>query len=203
MRPRSSGRRCHFVAACASPRRLGRGRLRIRRRARGPRRVRDARRSSPRRPSSPTSSATSAATGSPSSSIIPPGAGPEDYEPKPEDARKLADADLIVSNGVGLDDFLDKLIKAAGEGAATRLVLGDGIPTITVDGEANPHFWLDPSLVADHYVPAIAAELMRARSGRGGRPTPRTAPPTRRRSRRWTRRTRPSSRRSRRRTASS
>ena len=28
------------------------------------------------------------------SSIVPAGAGPEDYEPRPEDARKLADADL-------------------------------------------------------------------------------------------------------------
>ena len=92
-------------------------------------------------------------------SIIPAGAGPEDYEPKPDDARKLADADLIVSNGVGLDDFLDQLIEAAGEGAATRLVLGEGIPTIAVDGEPNPHFWLDPNLVATHYVPAISAAL--------------------------------------------
>ena len=41
-------------------------------------------------------------------SIVPPGVGPEDYEPKPEDARKLADAQLIVSNGVGLDDFLER-----------------------------------------------------------------------------------------------
>jgi ABC-type Zn uptake system ZnuABC Zn-binding protein ZnuA len=93
------------------------------------------------------------------SSIVPAGAGPEDYEPKPADARKLADADLIVSNGVGLDDFLDKLIVAVGDGAGTRLVLGDGIPTIAVDGQPNPHFWLDPSIVADHYVPSISAAL--------------------------------------------
>ena len=92
-------------------------------------------------------------------SIIPAGVGPEDYEPKPDDAKKLAGAELIVSNGVGLDDFLDKLVTAAGEGGAPRLVLGDGIPTIDVDGEPNPHFWLDPSLVASHYVPAIAAAL--------------------------------------------
>jgi ABC-type Zn uptake system ZnuABC Zn-binding protein ZnuA len=94
-------------------------------------------------------------------SIIPAGVGPEDYEPKPDDAKQLAGADLIVSNGVGLDDFLDKLLRASGEQQATRLVLGDGIPTITVDGEPNPHFWLDPSLVAGHYVPAIAAALTR------------------------------------------
>jgi zinc/manganese transport system substrate-binding protein/manganese/iron transport system substrate-binding protein len=92
-------------------------------------------------------------------SIIPAGAGPEDYEPKPDDAKKLVGADLIVSNGVGLDSFLDKLMTAAGEGNATRLVLGDGIPPILVDGEPNPHFWLDPSLVADHYIPSIVAAL--------------------------------------------
>jgi ABC-type Zn uptake system ZnuABC Zn-binding protein ZnuA len=92
-------------------------------------------------------------------SIIPAGAGPEDYEPKPNDARKLADADLVVSNGVGLDDFLDGLIDAAGEGATARLVLGEGLEPIAVGGEENPHFWLDPTIVADHYVPAIAAKL--------------------------------------------
>jgi zinc/manganese transport system substrate-binding protein/manganese/iron transport system substrate-binding protein len=93
------------------------------------------------------------------SSIIPPGVGPEDYEPKPDDAKNLVDANLIVSNGVGLDDFLDKLIGAGRGDQAPRLILGDGIPTILVDGEPNPHFWLDPSLVADHYLPAITAEL--------------------------------------------
>lgn len=92
-------------------------------------------------------------------SIIPAGAGPEDYEPKPADARKIADARLIVSNGVGLDTFLDKLFATAGQGGATRLVLGDGIPTIAVNGQPNPHFWLDPSLVATHFVPAISAAL--------------------------------------------
>ncbi len=94
-------------------------------------------------------------------SIIPAGAGPEDYEPKPNDARLLADADLVVSNGVGLDDFLDRLIASTGEDRAERLILGEGIPTIDVDGEPNPHFWLDPSLVANHYIPAIEAALSR------------------------------------------
>ena len=93
------------------------------------------------------------------SSIIPAGAGPEDYEPKPDDARKLAGADLIVSGGLGLDDFLERIVVAAGEGSAPRLVLGDGVPTISEAGTANPHVWLDPSLVVDHYLPAITAKL--------------------------------------------
>jgi zinc/manganese transport system substrate-binding protein/manganese/iron transport system substrate-binding protein len=92
-------------------------------------------------------------------SIIPPGVGPEDYEPKPDDAKRLADADLIVSNGVGLDDYLDDLL-ASGDGGADRLVLGEGIPPIEDHGAPNPHFWLDPTLVRDHYLPAIVAKLI-------------------------------------------
>ena len=92
-------------------------------------------------------------------SIIPAGVGPEDYEPKPDDARKLSDAKLVVSNGVGLDNFLDRLLASGTGGKTPQLVLGDGIPIITVDGEANPHFWLDPSLVKQYYVPKIAAKL--------------------------------------------
>ena len=80
-------------------------------------------------------------------SIIPAGVGPEDYEPKPDDARVLDGADLIVSNGVGLDDFLGRLLEANAAPDAARLVLGDGIPTIDVDGEPNPHFWLDMMVI--------------------------------------------------------
>ena len=80
-------------------------------------------------------------------SIIPAGSGPEDYEPKPDDARRLSDARLVVSNGVGLDDFLDDLLASGSGGITPRLVLGEGIPILTLDGEANPHFWLDPGLV--------------------------------------------------------
>jgi zinc/manganese transport system substrate-binding protein/manganese/iron transport system substrate-binding protein len=92
-------------------------------------------------------------------SIIPPGVGPEDYEPKPDDARSLADAQLIVSNGVGLDDFLNRLLESGSGGKTPRLVLGEGIEPILVDGEPNPHFWLDPSLVKSGYLPKIVTAL--------------------------------------------
>jgi zinc/manganese transport system substrate-binding protein/manganese/iron transport system substrate-binding protein len=95
-------------------------------------------------------------------SIIPPGVGPEDYEPKPADAKALADAQLIVSNGVGLDDFLDRLLSSTGSGSAQRLVLGEGLPTIEVDGEPNPHFWLDPTIVKTGYLPRIVDALTAA-----------------------------------------
>lgn len=100
-------------------------------------------------------------------SIIPAGVGPEDYEPRPEDALLLADADLIVSNGVGLDDFLQPLLESGTGGQTPHLVLGDGIPTLTVDGEQNPHFWLDPTLVATYYVPAMIGALSAADPAHG------------------------------------
>ena len=91
-------------------------------------------------------------------SIVPAGVGPEDYEPSPEDSRKLSEARLVVSNGVGLDDFLERLFTTTGA-QAERLVLGDGVPTIQTEGEPNPHFWLDPTLVASYYLPAITSKL--------------------------------------------
>jgi len=98
-------------------------------------------------------------------SIVPPGVGPEDYEPRPADARAIADAQLLVSNGVGLEAFLDRLIRSAGGDDAPRLVLGDGIPAIEVDGEPNPHFWLDPTIVRDAWLPKIINALSAAAPG--------------------------------------
>jgi ABC-type Zn uptake system ZnuABC Zn-binding protein ZnuA len=95
-------------------------------------------------------------------SIVPAGVGPEDYEAKPDDARNLADAKLIVSNGVGLDDFLNRLLASGGGGNTPRLILGEGLPTIDVDGEPNPHFWLDPTIVRTGYLPKIVAALSSA-----------------------------------------
>jgi ABC-type Zn uptake system ZnuABC Zn-binding protein ZnuA len=90
--------------------------------------------------------------------LVPAGVGPEDYEPRPEDARRLADAQLIVKNGLGLDDFLDRLV-AANAAATPILTLSDGVAPISVGGRPNPHLWLDPTIVRDTYVPALATRL--------------------------------------------
>ncbi len=67
-----------------------------------------------------------------------------------------------MSNGVGLDNFLDRLLGSTGSTSAARLVLGDGLPTIDVNGEPNPHFWLDPTIVRDGYLPKIVSALSAA-----------------------------------------
>src|SRR5436190_3591946 len=43
-----------------------------------------------------------------------------DYQPRPEDIRKLMDLDAIVVNGIGHDDFILPILKASGN---TRLVV--------------------------------------------------------------------------------
>jgi zinc transport system substrate-binding protein len=43
-----------------------------------------------------------------------------DYQPRPDDIKKLVDLDAIVVNGIGHDDFIAPMIKASGN---TRLVM--------------------------------------------------------------------------------
>ena len=44
--------------------------------------------------------------------ILPPGVDPHTFEPRPSDAVKLAQADLIFVNGMGLDESTMKLAQA-------------------------------------------------------------------------------------------
>src|SRR5579864_7941207 len=37
-----------------------------------------------------------------------------DYQPRPEDIRKLADLDALVVNGIGHDDFISPMLRASG-----------------------------------------------------------------------------------------
>jgi len=53
-------------------------------------------------------------------SILPGEIDAGDYQPRPEDIKKLVDLDAIVVNGIGHDDFIMPMIKAS---ANTRLVI--------------------------------------------------------------------------------
>src|SRR5918911_3510700 len=51
--------------------------------------------------------------------ILTPNADPHDYEPRPNDARALAKADLVLRSGGDVDGWLGDVIKAAGADART------------------------------------------------------------------------------------
>ena len=72
-----------------------------------------------------------------SQSVVPPGAEVEDYSPTPDNLRSMAQADLLVTNGLQLDSWVPGLVSAA-RPDITTLVVSDGMPPDT-----NPHLWLD------------------------------------------------------------
>ena len=92
------------------------------------------------------------------------GADPHTFEPKPSDMRAVADADLIIVNGAGLEGWLTRLLASAKRPETTVCVLAAGEPLLADDqeGGGNPHLWLDPQIVR-HYVARIARALAGAR----------------------------------------
>ena len=53
-----------------------------------------------------------------------------DYQPRPEDIKKLADLDAIVVNGIGHDDFIFPMLKASGNKRATIIRVNAETPMI-------------------------------------------------------------------------
>jgi len=53
-----------------------------------------------------------------------------DYQPRPEDIKKLVDLDAIVVNGIGHDDFIFPMIKSSGNARITVIRPNDATPQI-------------------------------------------------------------------------
>ena len=62
------------------------------------------------------------------------------YVPTPTDAKKIADAKLVVVNGLGLEGWLPRLVKAAG-GKASIVTATSGIAPLKLGSDADPHAW--------------------------------------------------------------
>jgi zinc/manganese transport system substrate-binding protein len=62
------------------------------------------------------------------------------YTPAPADARKIADAKLVVINGLGLEGWLSRLTQSAG-GKATMITASQGITPRKRGADADPHAW--------------------------------------------------------------
>jgi len=71
--------------------------------------------------------------------LLPPGAEPHDFALSPADLRKLAKADVVVENGLGVEAWLEGALKSS---HAARIVASDGI----FPDDGNPHVWMDPLL---------------------------------------------------------
>jgi ABC-type Zn uptake system ZnuABC Zn-binding protein ZnuA len=96
-------------------------------------------------------------------SLVPKNADVHTFEPRPSDIRAVAGAQLLVMNGLGLDDWLEKTITNAAADGTPLVKLGLDLPGVTLlPGETasteNPHLWMDVKY-AELYVNRIAAAL--------------------------------------------
>lgn len=103
-------------------------------------------------------------------SLVPPDGDAHTYEPRPSDLRAIRAAKLVVSNGLGLDARMDRLIQSAG-GDAMRIVASAGVtPRRMSEGGRqvlDPHAWQDPRNGV-LYAQAIVAGLTAAAPDRAG-----------------------------------
>lgn len=93
--------------------------------------------------------------------LVGPGGDAHVFEPRPADAQKLAQADLVVINGLHLEGWMDRLIQASGF-KGRRVVASDGITPRLLDGHPDPHAWQSLRLAAS-YVRNIQSALKAAR----------------------------------------
>lgn len=94
--------------------------------------------------------------------LIPANSGPHNFQAKPADLIALRQSKLLVKNGLGMENFLTKLINSAGNKDLLVIDSSRGITTLdspeeeghsepdhsnhshSSHGEVNPHIWLDP-----------------------------------------------------------
>ena len=92
--------------------------------------------------------------------VVPEGVNSHTFEPPPSVVRTIADADVIIMNGLQLEEPTLELAEANKRADAQILLLGDN--TITPEeykydfsfpqsgGRPNPHLWPEPTLTAEY-----------------------------------------------------
>jgi zinc/manganese transport system substrate-binding protein len=93
-------------------------------------------------------------------SLVGPNGDVHVYAPSPQDAKTIADARLVVINGLGLEGWLPRLLQSSGS-KATVMTASTGVSPLKLGSEADPHAW--QSVVnAKIYVTNIRDALVQA-----------------------------------------
>ena len=91
--------------------------------------------------------------------LVGPGADLHEFQPRPEDARKLAGADLVLVNGMGAEGWIGQLVAASGFKGPV-VILSERAPIRRIEGD--PHIWQDAGN-ARLYAAAIANAFIAVR----------------------------------------
>ena len=91
-------------------------------------------------------------------SITKPGAEIHDYEPTPQDVTKASRADLVLDNGLHLEQWLEQFTSSAN---VAHRVVSEGVEPLDIadtPGTPNPHAWMSPRN-GERYVDNIVTAL--------------------------------------------
>jgi len=90
--------------------------------------------------------------------LVPANVDPHDFQARPQDVQAVAQAAVLVKNGLEMEAFLESLIENANNPNLTVIDSSVGVATLAYEeeahdhdhdhghshGEVNPHIWLDP-----------------------------------------------------------
>jgi ABC-type Zn uptake system ZnuABC Zn-binding protein ZnuA len=94
--------------------------------------------------------------------LIGPGVDPHEYEATTDDIKQVGSAKVVLRNGIGLDNFLEKAIQ--GSGTKDIVTVTEGITLRKGEDEEgqtedDPHVWHDPTndkIMVDNIVKALS-----------------------------------------------
>ncbi len=91
--------------------------------------------------------------------IMSPGADPHEFEPSARQVASILSADLVVANGLGLEESLEDVLDSAVEEGVAVIEIGSEVdPVRLTDSDGfDPHVWLDPVRMAGAVDSIIAA----------------------------------------------
>ena len=92
--------------------------------------------------------------------LVPPGADVHSFQSTPADNVTVSNAAMVVSNGGGLDQFLDRLIDGSASDDAVRVFAAGTLLELGPDRD-DPHFWQNP-VFAVKYAEGIRDGLVAA-----------------------------------------
>ena len=83
--------------------------------------------------------------------LMRPNSDPHSFEISAREGARILDADLVVSNGLGLEEGLQQHLDAAADAGVPMLSAGDVIEVLDYaeNGAPDPHFWTDPARMVD------------------------------------------------------
>jgi zinc transport system substrate-binding protein len=108
--------------------------------------------------------------------LLPPGAEPHTWEPKPSDVLHVSGADIFLYIGAGMEPWVDDILEAAGNDYLLVVEASPGLKLISADGQRSchggghihehtgrfdPHVWLDfgnDLKIVDKIVEAFSAQ---------------------------------------------